>query len=130
MKDRRNEKTEKLIKDVFLELLKAKDINKISVSEISRQANLGRGTFYLHYDDVYDLYESIENDVIEDLKSMFESSFPTTDSDNSLKLSNSLVSYIENNKNIFRILTHSNIGNTMYKIKKNFMRMFSMKTIL
>ncbi len=120
MNDRRNEKTEKLIKDIFLELLKTKDITKITVAEISRQANLGRGTFYLHYNDIYDLYESIENEIIADLKSIFKSSFPTTDANNSLKLSNSLVGYIENNKEIFRILTHSNIGNTMYKIKKNF----------
>lgn len=41
-------------------------------------------TFYLHYDDVYDLHENIENEVITDFKRMFESSFPTTDSNNSL----------------------------------------------
>lgn len=120
MNDRRNEKTEKLIKEVFLQLLKSKDINKISVAEISRLANLGRTTFYLHYNDVYDLYENIENEIIENLIDMFKSSFPTTNSNNSLKLSNSLVNYIENNKEIFRILIHSNIGNTIYKIKKSF----------
>lgn len=120
MNDRRNEKTEKLIKNIFLEFLKTKDINKISVAEISRQANLGRGTFYLHYEDIYDLYESIENEIISDLKSIFVSSFPTTDSNNSLKLSNLLVNYIEKNKDIFKTLMRSNTGNTMYKIKKNF----------
>ncbi len=120
MNDRRNEKTEKLIKNTFLEFLKTKDINKISVAEISRQANLGRGTFYLHYEDIYDLYESIENEIISDLKSIFVSSFPTTDSNNSLKLSNLLVNYIEKNKDIFKTLMRSNTGNTMYKIKKNF----------
>ncbi len=120
MNDRRNEKTEKLIKDTFLDLLKTKDITKITVAEISRIANIGRGTFYLHYNDVYDLYESIENEIIIDLKSIFKSSFPTTDSNNSLKLSNSLVNYIEDNKEIFKLLSRSNIGNTMYKIKKNF----------
>ena len=120
MNDRRNLKTEKLIKDVFLNLLKTKDINKISVAEISRIADVGRGTFYLHYQDVYDLYESIELEVITDLKNMFKASFPTTNSTNSLKLSNSLVTYIENNKDLFKILIRSNIGNTMNKIKRSF----------
>lgn len=120
MNDRRNLKTEKLIKDVFLNLLKKKDINKISVAEISRLADLGRGTFYLHYADVYDLYESIEQEVITDLKNIFKTSFPTTNSTNSLKLSNSLVTYIENNKELFKVLIRSNIGNTMNKIKRSF----------
>ena len=120
MNDRRNLKTEKLIKDVFLNLLKTKDINKISVAEICRLADIGRGTFYLHYEDVYDLYESIENELITDLKNMFKASFPTTDSTNSLKLSNSLVTYIENNEDLFKILIRSNIGNTMNKIKRSF----------
>ena len=120
MNDRRNLKTEKLIKDVFLNLLKTTDINKISVAEISRLADLGRGTFYLHYQDVYDLYESIEQEVITDLKNMFKTSFPTTNSSNSLKLSNSLVTYIEKNKELFKVLIRSNIGNTMNKIKRSF----------
>ena len=120
MNDKRNLKTEKLIKDVFLNLLKTKDINKISVAEISRLADLGRGTFYLHYQDVYDLYESIEQEVITDLKNMFKTSFPTTNSSNSLKLSNSLVTYIEKNKELFKVLIRSNIGNTMNKIKRSF----------
>ena len=120
MNDKRNLKTEKLIKDVFLNLLKTKDINKISVAEISRLADLGRGTFYLHYADVYDLYESIEQEVITDLKNMFKTSFPTTNSSNSLKLSNSLVTYIEKNKELFKVLIRSNIGNTMNKIKRSF----------
>jgi len=51
---------------------------------------------------------------------MFKTSFPTTDSSNSLKLSNSLVTYIENNKELFKVLIRSNIGNTMNKIKRSF----------
>ncbi len=120
MEDKRNVKTERLIRSVFLELLKEKSINKITVAEISRKADLGRGTFYLHYSDVYDLYESIEKEVIDKLKEMFKESFPTTDTNNSMKLVTALVGYIEDNKELFKILVSSDTGNTMYKIKKNF----------
>ncbi len=120
MEDKRNVKTERLIRSVFLELLKEKSINKITVAEISRKADLGRGTFYLHYSDVYDLYESIEKEVIDKLKEMFKESFPTTDTNNSMKLVTALVGYIENNKELFKILVSSDTGNTMYKIKKSF----------
>lgn len=120
MNDRRNEKTEQLIKEIFLKLLKEKSLNKITVAEISRLANLGRGTFYLHYDDVYDLYENIERKIIDDLKSIFKSAYPTTDKNNCDKLTRSLIEYIENNKELMIILIKSNEGNTLYKIKKDF----------
>ncbi len=120
MKDRRNTKTEKLIKSVFLRLLKEKNLNKITVAEISRLADLGRGTFYLHYSDVYDLYEAIEAEAISNLEEMFKNSFPTTQPDNSIKLTVALTQYIEENKDLFKILIRSDAGNAMYKIKKSF----------
>ncbi len=131
MIDRRNEKTEKIIKDTFLNLLKTKNLNKISVAEISRQANLGRGTFYLHYTDVYDLYENIENKIMDNLSKVFEKAFPTTNAENSEKLTQELTLYIEKNKEIFRILTRVDNGNTMYKLKKLFYsKVFKEDTIL
>lgn len=120
MEDRRNIKTEELIKDIFLNLLKEKSLNKITVAEISRLANIGRGTFYLHYSDVYDLYECIERDAISKMKKIFKEAFPTTNSENSMKLAISLTEYIEENKDLFRILVRSDSSNTMYKIKKSF----------
>lgn len=120
MDDRRNTKTEKLIKETFLALLKKKNLNKVTVAEISRQADLGRGTFYLHYTDVYDLYENIENDLMGNLTKTFEKAFPTTDAENSRKLTEELTLYIEKNKDLFRVLTRADNGNTMYKLKKLF----------
>lgn len=51
---------------------------------------------------------------------MFKESFPTTDTNNSMKLVTALVGYIEDNKELFQILVSSDTGNTMYKIKKSF----------
>ena len=48
MEDRRSIKTKRAIKEAFLKLLHEKEINKITVSDLSRRADLGRGTFYLH----------------------------------------------------------------------------------
>ncbi len=120
MNDRRSLKTEKIIKDTFMELLKKNDLSRITVAEISRKANLGRGTFYLHYSDVYDLYEQIENEIINNLINAFKFSFPTTNAKNSEKLTEKLICYIEENRELFKLITHSNNCDTMYKIKKSF----------
>ena len=51
--------TENRIKYVFLNLLKEKDISRISVSEICKRAEIHRTTFYVHYKDVADLMEHL-----------------------------------------------------------------------
>lgn len=60
-------KTKRRIKEVFTELLQKKDVDEISVTELSRIAEINKGTFYLHYKDIYDLYGEILQDKINDL---------------------------------------------------------------
>ena len=51
--DRRVRYTKQAIRDGFLRLLAEKPIEKISVTEICREADINRGTFYAHYSDPY-----------------------------------------------------------------------------
>ena len=44
--DRRTRYTRQTIKDTFLELLKQKNFTKITVTEICKNAEINRGTFY------------------------------------------------------------------------------------
>lgn len=62
--DRRIRKTKKLLKDTFIELLNEKPMEKISVKDLTEKADLNRGTFYLHYTDIYDLLEQSENELL------------------------------------------------------------------
>jgi AcrR family transcriptional regulator len=52
--------TKKLIRDAFLELLKNKSFEKITVTEITGLADINRSTFYSHYDNCMDLIKEIE----------------------------------------------------------------------
>ena len=53
--DRRVQRTRKALRTALLELIKEKGYDSISVEEITRRADLGRATFYLHYKDKEDL---------------------------------------------------------------------------
>lgn len=64
---KRNTGTKQQIKNVFTKLLKEKGMDSLTISDIARDANINRGTFYLHYLDKYDLMESLENNAIEEL---------------------------------------------------------------
>ena len=66
-KDRRSvRRTKRLLKASLIDLLQTKGITKISVSELAQAADINRGTFYLHYRDIYDLLDELENDIAKD----------------------------------------------------------------
>lgn len=62
VKDRRVRKTKLALKEGLLELMAEKNLKEISVRELAEKVDLNRGTFYLHYKDIYDLLEQIENE--------------------------------------------------------------------
>lgn len=65
--DLRQKKTKRNIKNAFLNLRMRKPLEKISIRELTEQAEISKGTFYLHYRDIYDLSNSMEEEVIRDL---------------------------------------------------------------
>ncbi|MFV0558368.1 MAG: TetR/AcrR family transcriptional regulator [Enterococcus sp.] len=60
-------KTKNQLRKALLELLKEESITQISTSQIARKAELNRVTFYRHFDDKWDILESIENDFLNQL---------------------------------------------------------------
>lgn len=58
--DRRVRYTKLAIRESFLALLSEKPIEKISVTEICKRADINRGTFYSHYADPFDLKHQLE----------------------------------------------------------------------
>ncbi|WP_315169014.1 TetR/AcrR family transcriptional regulator [Metaclostridioides mangenotii] len=118
MKDRRSIKTKKAIREAFLSLMEEKKLNRITVSEISRRANLGRGTFYLHYNDVYDLYDHIEDELYGELGQLFDESYPNCDPTNLLTFTKNITEYFQKNQDIFLLLVQSDSnGKNLNKLK-------------
>lgn len=65
--DRRVRKTKKVLKESLATLLLEKDINDITVQKLVNRADINRGTFYLHYRDIYDMLSQIEMEMLEEL---------------------------------------------------------------
>jgi len=53
--DRRIKKSKQAIMGAFIKLMSEKDFEKITINEIAEEANVNRGTVYLHYEDKFDL---------------------------------------------------------------------------
>lgn len=69
--DRRIRRTKNAIKNGLLSLLKTKPINQITVRELCDLVDINRGTFYLHYADIYYLLEVLENELYNELEKCF-----------------------------------------------------------
>ncbi len=65
--DLRIQRTKASIKSAFLELRAAKPVEKITVTELTKLANINKATFYLHYSDIYALSDEIEDSLIDEV---------------------------------------------------------------
>ncbi|MTT30869.1 TetR family transcriptional regulator [Terrilactibacillus sp. BCM23-1] len=63
--DLRVKKTKHAIKEQFIKLLSEKNFTHITIKDITEKALIGRGTFYLHYKDKYDLLSQIIKEEIQ-----------------------------------------------------------------
>lgn len=62
------EKTRQKLVEVFCELYSQKPIERISVQEIANKSGYNRSTFYQYFTDIYELLDSVENDLLNDIK--------------------------------------------------------------
>lgn len=62
--DLRIQKTRKNIINAFLELRSKKALEKITIKELCEKAEINKSTFYSHYVDIYDLSNSLENELL------------------------------------------------------------------
>ena len=65
--DLRTKKTKKAIIDAFIKLRAKKPLNKLSVTELAKEAMISKATFYLHYKDIYDLSDKLQDALVLDI---------------------------------------------------------------
>lgn len=69
--DRRVKRTKTLLQKTLVELMLEKEVSQISVKELTQRADVNRSTFYLHYLDIYDMLEQMENEFVGRVKGFF-----------------------------------------------------------
>ncbi|MCY7217589.1 TetR/AcrR family transcriptional regulator [Streptococcus cristatus] len=72
MAQKRQTSTKEDIKEALIQLLSEEKFENISVSKLCKRAGINRGTFYLHYIDKYDMMERLKEEIISQLRSLFE----------------------------------------------------------
>jgi len=112
------------IKSCFLGLLETKKLSQITVTEICKQADLNRGSFYLHYKDPYDLFEVLRKEFIQEVKELMgKNKQPCVEEEAMIQL----LRIIYERKSIYRIMISENQENNLlpeilHDIKEDFYR--------
>ena len=71
--DRRFQKNKKEIRQAFIHLVMKKGYHNISISDIAKEADINRMTFYAHYDMIEDVFQEF----IDDMKSQITAAVST-----------------------------------------------------
>ena len=106
--DRRVRRTRKLLTQALTQLLQEKQVNEITVKELTDLADMNRGTFYLYYRDIYDMLEKTEDSMFEALEAILQSH---EIQDMAVQMKSILLdvfSFIEENQEMCRVLLSPN----------------------
>lgn len=101
--DRRTRYTKMVIKEAFLEAMKTKSFNKITVADICSLAEISRPTFYFHYEDKFALLDEIGENMLSSANLTKISELTLERPDEILKAILNLVKIVEENSEVYRI---------------------------
>lgn len=104
-------RSKNLIKKAVAKLIHEKEIGKITVSDIIREADISRGTFYAHFSDADAVMNQIESEEFENLRKYVDAFGFENITGNISDFITRICEYLERDKEYYKMLTQSNILN-------------------
>ena len=98
--DRRIRKTKRQLRAALTQLIAQKNVKDITVKELADAADINRGTFYIHYRDVYHLIEQTERDILEEFEALVQSYTENPQRRNSRQFLTNIFSFFADNSAI------------------------------
>ena len=106
MKNSSSLKTRDKIKRAFAKEVKLKkDLSKITVTDITKMADITRGTFYTHYDNIYDVAKEFQNETLNILISNLNK---LKTKENIDLFFDTIMNYLKEHEDIYAMLSSSN----------------------
>ena len=105
--NRSSKKTIELIKKTFAEHIEEKkEIHSITVTELTKRADITRGTFYSHFDSIYEVASELESEISEQI---FHSMTTIQNMEDMKEYICNIFKYIKENENMyFKLLNAEN----------------------
>lgn len=103
--DRRVRYTKKVLNESLIGFLEQKEITQITVTEICREADINRSTYYVYYRDVFDQLAKLKAELLEELAKQTELPIPEGISsvERRFLIFRAILNYTREYKHIFQI---------------------------
>ena len=102
--NRKTHYTRMVIKDSLINLLKQRPISKITVTELCKNADINRTTFYSHFTDTYDLLRQIEDETLAWVEETINKLVHETDKNEAIRILEGVFKYFDDNGKHFQVL--------------------------
>ena len=113
--DRRIKRTKMLLQNALVDLMLEKAVGKISVKELTQKADVNRSTFYLHYLDIYDMLEQMENEFVETIQGFFHDFFTPLPTSMPLTLFVNISEWLEQDKEYYVKLLRGSASGSIFE---------------
>ena len=113
--DRRIKRTKMLLQNALVDLMLEKAVGKISVKELTQKADVNRSTFYLHYLDIYDMLEQMENEFVETIQGFFHDFFTPLPTSMPLTLFVNISEWLEQDKEYYAKLLRGSASGYIFE---------------
>ena len=108
-RERKAQKTKLFLEEGLLQLMKEKNIKNITVRELTERVNINRSTFYLHYMDIFDMVEKIEQKLIDMFYEELEADSKERSTEEDVyHFMESAISFLQKHRRTFLILCGKN----------------------
>lgn len=106
-KNRNALRSMRLLQEAFVRLLAEKPYEQITVSDVTREADLNRGTFYAHYGNMDDLLRDVMGELSSRVRELIGQSFNGSFPEDPMPVLAQIGDYLAANAELFRKLVSS-----------------------
>lgn len=106
--DRRIRKTKRQLRQGLAKLMLEKSINEITVKELTDLVDINRGTFYLHYRDIYDMVHQIEMEIMTEFQALLDGHAEDRLQETLLPLFTAIYTYLAENADLCAVFLGEN----------------------
>lgn len=100
--------TKKSLAKSLIKLLQEKPVTQIDVSELCKNANLNRTTFYNHYSSIYALLDEMVSEFFKNVKKYLADSIDEKSENTAAKIS-LMLKYLKQNRRFVRTIMNNNL---------------------
>ena len=101
-------RSRRLIREAFLDLLREKPYEKITVTDIVRRADINRSTFYAHYQDIWALVEECQREIVDHTLAVTRQLQYSSIFRDPMTFLQAISGPLEQNKELYRLLSRTN----------------------